>query len=70
MSFYQLLPSFSEAFVRLAQTREKGCLMVFNAQDAIHIFVQNGSVVSVSGGKAEGAPALDQAFQLQGSSYG
>jgi hypothetical protein len=70
MSFYQLLPSFTEAFVRLAQTREKGCLMVFNAQEAIHLFVQNGTVVSVTGGKREGEAALNQAFQLQGSSYG
>ncbi len=70
MSFYQLLPSFTEAFVRLAQTREKGCLMVFNAQEAIHLFVQNGSVVFVMGGMKQGEAALNHAFQMQGSSYG
>ena len=70
MSFYQLLPSFSEAFVRLAQTRERGCLMVFNAQEAIHLFVQDGTVIAATAGKTEGMPALDQAFQLKGSSYG
>ena len=70
MSFYQLLPSFSEAFVRLAQTREKGCLLVFNAQEAIHLFVQDGIVVGATAPKAEGEAALDQAFQLKGSSYG
>ena len=70
MSFYQLLPSFSEAFVRLAQTREKGCLLVFNAQEAIHLFVQDGTVVSATGPKIEGDAALDHAFQLKGSSYG
>lgn len=70
MSFYQLLPSFTEAFVRLAQTRERGCLLVFNAQEAIHLFVQDGVVVAATAGKVEGESALDQAFELRGSSYG
>ena len=70
MSFYQLLPSFTEAFVRLAQTRERGCLLVFNAQEAIHLFVQDGVVVAAAAGKLEGESALDQAFELKGSSYG
>jgi FHA domain/Domain of unknown function (DUF4388) len=70
MSFYQLLASFSEAFMRLAQTREKGCLLVFNAQEAIHLFVENGMVVHAVAGKTEGAEALDHAFELKGSSYG
>lgn len=70
MSFYQLLASFHEAFMRLAQTREKGCLLVFNAQEAIHLFVQDGNVVHAAAGKVEGAEALDRAFALKGSSYG
>ncbi|MCE0484636.1 MAG: FHA domain-containing protein [Methylacidiphilales bacterium] len=70
MSFYQLLPSFQEAFSRLAQTREKGCLLVFNAQEAIHLFVLDGVVVAAHGGKLDGDVALDQAFKLQGASYG
>lgn len=70
MSFYQLLPSFTEAFVRLSQTRERGCLLVFNAQDAIHLFVQDGIVVSAQAGKIEGETAMNQAFKLKGSSYG
>ena len=70
MSFYQLLASFNEAFMRLAQTREKGCLLVFNAQEAIHLFVENGSIVHAAAGKVEGAEALDRAFELKGSSYG
>jgi hypothetical protein len=72
MSFYQLLASFSEAFMRLSQTREKGCLLVFNAQEAIHLFVQDGVIVQAKGdgGKIEGAAALDRAFELKGSSYG
>ena len=70
MSFYQLLASFSEAFMRLAQTREKGCLLVFNAQEAIHLFVENGVIVHAVAGKIEGAAALDHAFELKGSSYG
>jgi hypothetical protein len=70
MSFYQLLASFSEAFMRLAQTRDRGCLLVFNAQEAIHLFVQDGVVVHAMGAKIEGAEALDHAFELKGSSYG
>jgi hypothetical protein len=70
MSFYQLLASFSEAFMRLAQTRDRGCVLVFNAQEAIHIFVQDGTVIHAMGAKIEGADALDRAFDLKGSSYG
>jgi hypothetical protein len=70
MSFYQLLASFSEAFMRLAQTRDKGCLLVFNAQEAIHLFVDNGLIVHAAAGKIEGADALTRAFELKGSSYG
>ncbi len=70
MSFYQLLPSFIEAFVRLSQTRDRGCLLVFTAQEAIHIFVQDGSVVAVNSPQVQGEAALDHAFALKGSSYG
>ncbi|MCE0522846.1 MAG: FHA domain-containing protein [Methylacidiphilales bacterium] len=70
MSFYQLLASFTEAFVRLAQTRERGCLLVFNAQEAIHLFVDNGMIVHAAAGKVEGEEALTRAFELKGSSYG
>jgi hypothetical protein len=70
MSFYQLLASFSEAFMRLAQTRDRGCLLVFNAQEAIHLFVQDGVVVHAAAGKIEGTAALDRALELKGSSYG
>jgi hypothetical protein len=70
MSFYQLLASFSEAFMRLAQTRDKGCLLVFNAQEAIHLFVENGVIVHAAAGKLEGTEALTRAFELKGSSYG
>ena len=70
MSFYQLLPSFTEAFVRLSQTRDRGCLMVFNAQEAIHLFVSDGTVHAANSAKSQGEAALDQAFSLKGSSYG
>src|SRR5271156_4209275 len=70
MSFYQLLGTYSEAFMRLAQTREKGCLLVFNAQEAIHLFVENGVIVHAAAGQIEGTAALDRAFELKGSSYG
>jgi hypothetical protein len=70
MSFYQLLASVTEAFLRLAQSRERGCLLVFNAQEAIHLFVQDGMIVHAVAGKVQGAEALDRAFALKGSSYG
>jgi hypothetical protein len=70
MSFYQLLASFNEAFTRLSQTRERGCLVVFNAQEAIHLFVDDGHVVGVMAGKAEGEAGLAKAFDLKSSSYG
>ena len=56
--------------MRLAQTRERGCLLVFNAQEAIHLFVQDGVVVHAAAGTIEGKEALDRAFALKGSSYG
>ena len=65
-----MMPSFSEAFSRLAQTREKGCLMVFNAQEAVHLFVQNGKVIGATGGKQEGEAAVEHVFQMKGTSYG
>ena len=70
MSFYQLLASFSEAFMRLAQTRDRGCMLVFNAQEAIHLFVRDGFVIHAAAGKLEGIDALNRAFELKGSSYG
>ncbi|MEI9998472.1 MAG: DUF4388 domain-containing protein [Verrucomicrobiota bacterium] len=56
--------------MRLAQTRDKGCMLVFNAQEAIHLFVQDGAVVHAAAGKLGGLEALDRAFELKGSSYG
>ena len=70
MSFYQLLASFGEAFMRLAQTREKGCLLVFNAQEAIHLFVCEGVIVHAASGQLQGSDAVKRAFELKGSSYG
>ncbi len=56
--------------MRLSQTRERGCLLVFNAQEAIHLFVHNGMVIHASAGKVDGAAALARAFEIKGSSYG
>ncbi len=56
--------------MRLAQTRERGCLLVFNAQEAIHLFVDHGAIVHAAAGKIAGKEALDRAFELKGSSYG
>src|SRR5277367_1878614 len=71
--FDELLPIvslFLRGLCALGADTGKGCLLVFNAQEAIHLFVENGMIVHAVAGKIEGAAALDRAFQLKGSSYG
>ncbi len=70
MSLYQLLPTFPEAISRLGQTRERGCILVFNADEAIHLFLDEGHVVGAKAMKTEGEAALKKAFELKNSSYG
>lgn len=70
MSLYQMQPTVMEAFARLSQTRDRGCLVIFNAQEAIHVFVQGGHVLAAVSPKKKGEAAFDQALKLEGSSYG
>ena len=58
-----------EAFMRLGQSKGSGCLLVFNAQESIHIFVENGAVVSVKAGDKTGETALTFALGLPEASY-
>ena len=55
--------------MRLGQSTGPGCLLIFNVQEAIHIFVENGRVVSVMADKRSGKDALDHALQLDEASY-
>jgi hypothetical protein len=61
--------SVEEAFMRLGQSKGSGCLLVFNSQESIHIFVENGAVVSVKTADKTGEPALTFALGLAEASY-
>jgi hypothetical protein len=69
MSAPQLLFSVDEAFMRLGQVKGHGCMLVFNTQDAVHIFVKDGLVVSASVGEKSGEEALDRALTMPESAY-
>jgi hypothetical protein len=58
-----------EAFVRLGQNREKGCLTIYNHEEAIHLFVDGGFVVCAIGETDRGELALARALALEESTY-
>jgi len=58
-----------EAFVRLGQNRLKGCLSVYNSEETINLFVDEGFVVCAAGAKEQGEFALSRALALEGSTY-
>jgi len=61
--------SLEEAFVRLGQNRQKGCLVALNRYEALHLFVDDGKVVGAFGPDQKGEPALAHALSLTDSSY-
>ncbi len=69
MSTFQPIFSVEETLARLGQSRSKGCILVFNAREAIHIFLQDGNIVSASTGEKSGEGAVDYALALADSSY-
>ena len=69
MSAFQPLFSVEEALGRLGQSKSKGCLLIFNARDSIHLFVQEGNIVAASWSDKPGEEALDRAMTLTDSSY-
>ncbi len=69
MSTFQPLFSVEETLARLGQSRSKGCILVFNAREAVHIFVRDGNIISASTGEKTGEPAVDHALGLADSSY-
>ena len=58
-----------EAFVRLGQNRQRGCLSVFNKEETLHLFVEGGFVVSAIGEKEQGEFALSRAIGLEEAAY-
>jgi hypothetical protein len=58
-----------EAFNRLGQNHEQGCLLVSKASELIHIYVQDGFVVRAYSGIKEGEAAVEQALHMSDSSY-
>jgi len=69
MSSPHLLFSVEEAFMRLGQSKGQGCLLVFNTQEAVHIFVKDGSVISATVGEKTGEEALDRALSMSEAAY-
>jgi hypothetical protein len=69
MSSSPLLFSVEEAFMRLAQMKSRGCLLVFNKSESVQVFVQDGAVVAAILGDKTGEEALDRAMALEESAY-
>ncbi|MCE0497013.1 MAG: FHA domain-containing protein [Methylacidiphilales bacterium] len=58
-----------EAFVRLGQNRQRGCLSVYNTVETLHVFVDGGFVVCAMSDKDHGEFALSRALGLENSAY-
>jgi len=58
-----------EAFIRLGQNRGQGCLLVSKGHELIHIFVQDGFIISAFGGLKSGMEVIEHALHLSDSSY-
>ena len=69
MSINQHLFTVEEAFVRLGQTREIGCLIAFNEHESVHLFTDDGFVIRAYSGKLDGQMVIEHALQLEDASY-
>jgi hypothetical protein len=58
-----------EAFVRVGQLRETGCLVIIHAELAIRLFVENGAVVHACAETDQGLPALERALSFAEASH-
>ncbi len=60
-----------EAFVRLGQNRQAGCLIVFNPREEFHLFVEEGLVVCALGRteKTNGFMARNRRSRFFGSIF-
>ena len=69
MDKYPGLFSVEEAFVRVGRLRKKGCLRVFNTEEEVLLFVDNGIVIHAAARRNTGQEALEQALELEGASF-
>jgi len=69
MQALQQLFNAEEAFVRLGQTRQLGCLVVVSPEGAVRLFVENGVVVGAFGDYTEGQKALERALLLPNATH-
>jgi hypothetical protein len=69
MHLIQPLFNSEEAFVRVGQTRQSGCLVIVSPHGSVRLFVENGTVVNASGDDAEGQKALENALRLPNASH-
>ena len=58
-----------EAFIRVGQMQETGCLVIIHAESTIRLFVENGSVVHACAETDEGMPALERALSFTEASH-
>lgn len=61
--------SVAEAFVKLGQKNHKGCFVVFNHRECVHIFIDSGIVLSALSPQKQGEEALHQALHLPEAQY-
>jgi hypothetical protein len=58
-----------EAFVRLGQNRLNGCLTIFNHDEYLQIYVENGFVIAALSKSDLGELALAKALRLENAQY-
>jgi hypothetical protein len=58
-----------EAFVRVGELRETGCLVIIHAESTVRLFVENGAVVHACAEIDQGLPALERALSFTEASH-
>jgi hypothetical protein len=58
-----------EAFVRVGQLRETGCLVIIHAESTVRLFVEKGSLVHACAETEQGMPALQRALSFADASH-
>jgi hypothetical protein len=69
MNIIRQLFTPEEAFVRLGQNREAGCLVIVSSEMTVRVFVDGGCVIAAYSEKAEGESALDLALSHPEASH-
>ncbi|MCE0498663.1 MAG: FHA domain-containing protein [Methylacidiphilales bacterium] len=69
MESYMGLFSVEEAFVRVGRLRQKGCLRIFNVEEEVHLFVDNGNVIHAAAERNTGESALERALELERATF-